>query len=95
MRNYELIFILHPDLNEEASAEVCNRIKNWISNLGGTIVKENDWGSRRLAYPIRNLREGHYWLYDLEFDPANVAELERDLAIVEPILRYLTVRSDD
>ena len=95
MRNYELIFILHPDLNEEAVAEVCARVKNWISDLGGTIIKEHNWGTRRLAYPIRKLREGQYWLYDLQFDPEKVAELEHDLAIVEPMLRYMTVRLDD
>ncbi len=95
MRNYELIFIVHPDLNEEALAEVCNRVKNWISDLGGKITKEHHWGTRRLAYPIRKTREGQYLLYDLDFDPSKVAELERDLAIVEPILRYMTVRLDD
>jgi small subunit ribosomal protein S6 len=95
MRNYELIFILHPDLNDEAVAEVCGRVKNWISDLGGTIKKEHNWGSRRLAYPIRKTREGQYLLYEMEFDPIKVTELEHDLAIVEPILRYMTVRLDN
>lgn len=95
MRNYELIFIVHPDLNEEALEEVCARVKNWISELGGTITKEHNWGSRRLAYPIRKTREGQYKLYEMEFDPSKIAELERDLVIVEPILRFLTVRLED
>ena len=95
MRNYELVLIIHPDLDENAHAEVCNRVKNWISDLGGSITKENNWGTRRLAYPILKTREGQYMLYEMQFDPSKVAELERDLAIVEPILRYMTVRLED
>jgi small subunit ribosomal protein S6 len=95
MRNYELIFIVHPDLEESAYQEVCDRVKKWIGDLGGTITKENNWGTRRLAYSIRKQREGQYMLFDMQFDPAKIAELERNLQIVEPIMRYMTVKLDD
>ena len=92
MRNYEFVFIVHPDLNEEAFAEICERIKGWITALGGTIENEDNWGKRRMAYPIRKQREGQYMLYKLQLDPDKVVELEHNISLVESVMRYMTIK---
>lgn len=89
MRDYELVFIVHPDLDENAFNEVVNRVKGWISDNGGEIKKVDIWGKRRLAYPIRKQNEGQYVLLDVSLDPAFGIQLERNLRITEPVMRFL------
>ena len=89
MREYELIFIVHPDLEETATNEVVDRVKNWITEAGGTIDKVDPWGKRKLAYPIRKQNEGQYFLMLIQIAPSSVAELERNLRFLEPVMRFL------
>lgn len=89
MREYELIFIVHPDLEEAATTEVVDRIKNWITEAGGTISKNDPWGKRKLAYPIRKQNEGQYFFMLIQLAPTAVAELERSLRFMEPVMRFL------
>ncbi|MCD6475532.1 MAG: 30S ribosomal protein S6 [Anaerolineaceae bacterium] len=95
MRNYEFVFIVHPDLDENAFNEICERIKGWINDLGGTVVSEDKWGKRRMAYPIRKQREGQYMLYNIQLDPEKVTELEHNMQLVESIMRYLTIKVEE
>ena len=89
MREYELVFIVHPDLDENATNEVVDRVKSWITEAGGTIDKVDPWGKRKLAYPIRKQNEGQYFLVNTQMSPSFVAELERNLRFVEPVMRFL------
>jgi small subunit ribosomal protein S6 len=89
MRDYELICIVHPDLDESAFNEIVERIKGWISEAGGEIAKVDLWGKRNLAYPIRKQTEGQYVFIETSMDPSENAELERNLGLLEPVLRYL------
>jgi small subunit ribosomal protein S6 len=89
MREYELIFIVHPDLEETATNEVVERIQGWITEAGGKINKVDLWGKRRLAYPIRKQNEGQYFFLHVEIDPTSVAEIERNLRFLEPVMRFL------
>ncbi len=88
MRNYEVIFIVHPDLDENALNGVVDRVKGWITEAGGTIAKVDLWGRRRLAYVIRKQREGQYVLVQAEMAPAFGAELDRNLRFLEPVIRH-------
>lgn len=88
MREYELIFIVHPDLDENAFNEVVERVKSWITEDGGEVSKIDLWGKRKLAYPIRKLNEGQYILMDTQMNPSFGARLERNLRFLEPILRF-------
>ena len=88
MRNYELVFICHPDLDDNAVGEIINKISGWISEDGGKVTKLDHWGKRTLAYLIRKQSEGHYIYMDLTIPPSTCAKLERNLRIMEPILRY-------
>ena len=89
MRDYELIFIVHPDLEETATNEVVERIQGWITEADGTINKVDPWGKRRLAYPIRKQNEGQYFLFNTHIAPSFVSELERNLRFLEPVIRFL------
>ena len=89
MRTYELVLIFHPELDETALNETLEKTKGWITASGGNIVKVDDWGKRRLAYIIRKLRDGHYYLVTAEITPDSLAELDRNLRLLEPLIRYM------
>jgi small subunit ribosomal protein S6 len=91
MRDYELIFIVHPDLDETAFNELVERVRGWITDGGGEVVKTDLWGKRRLAYPIRKQAEGQYVFIQTRFKAEAGAALERNLRFVEPIMRYSIV----
>ena len=89
MREYELVFIVHPDLDETATNDILERVKGWITEAGGVIDKVDPWGKRKLAYPIRKQNEGQYFLFNIQIPPSFVMELERDLRFLEPVMRFL------
>jgi small subunit ribosomal protein S6 len=89
MRDYEVMFIVHPDLDEGAFKDVVEKVKKWIVDAGGLITKETLWGKRRLAYIIRKQRDGQYMLLDVKMAPSFSNELERNLRLTEPVLRFL------
>lgn len=94
MRNYEVVFIVHPDLDENALNGVVDRVKGWITDAGGAIDKVDLWGRRRMAYEIRKQREGQYVLFQAKMEPSFGTELERNLRFLEPIMRYSILAMD-
>ncbi len=91
MREYELTFIVHPELDENAFNDTLERVTGWITESGGEVVKTDLWGKRTLAYPIRKQIEGRYVLMNIRIDPQFGAELERNLRFLEPVLRFLLI----
>ena len=94
MRSYELVFIVNPELDEDDLTAVRERVEGLIERSSGKVTKVEPWGLRRLAYPLQKQGEGQYVLMQLDMEAQGVAELERDLGLVEPILRHLIVRVD-
>lgn len=94
-REYETIYILRPNTPNEGVAEVNTRIKGVIEGMGGKIIKVDNWGKRRLAYEVAKERKGIYlyWLYLAQ--PGVVEETERNLRMLDSVIRYLTVKVDD
>ncbi len=92
MRNYEVMFIVHPDLDDSAFKEVVERAKGWITEASGKVIKVDLWGKRRMAYEIRKQSEGQYVLIQAEMPPEFCAELERNLRLQEPVLRFMISR---
>ena len=88
--NYETIFVVDPTQGEEAVAAVIEKLKALISEHG-TIESVDDWGKRRLAYPINDLTEGHYVLVNFSSEHAFPAELDRIYKINDSILRSIIV----
>ena len=95
MRDYELVIIVSPEVEEERVGSVVERVSTWITNRGGTIEKVEPWGKRRLAYPIKDFREGTYILLRVKMNPDLVDELETSLRIAEDILRHMVIRSEN
>ncbi len=92
MRRYELMLVLRPDLADDKSQALVDRITRQITTAGGQIVKVAPWGRRRLAYPIDRHREGSYHIIHFEAPNDSIVELERSLLIMEELLRHLVTR---
>ena len=95
MRNYELVFIIRPNLDEEANEAVINKCTAIIENQGGELIKVDKWGKRRLAYEIQKLREGFYVVVNFKAEAAVAHELERILKISDDVIRYIIVRKEE
>ena len=89
MRAYELIFIVHPDLDDSAIKELVDRVKGWITDAGGQVAKVDLWGKRKLAYRLRKQTEGQYVLMKTQLAPSFCVQLERNLRLQEPVMRFL------
>lgn len=95
MRDYELVIIVTPDIDETATADVVEKVKNWITEAGGSIESFEEWGRQKLAYLVRNNKEGQYYLFNLKLEPTAVVSLERNFRLQESILRFLIINRDD
>lgn len=95
MRTYETIFILKPDLPEEEAGKFVTQMEGVVTSTGGTLQKTDRMGRRRLAYHIQKYHEGEYVLLVTEAEPATILEVERRLKVAEPVLKYMTVRTDE
>jgi len=84
MRNYELVCIIHPDLDETAFNGAIDKVKGWITEAGGAITKVDVWGRKRLAYEINKQREGQYVLVEAQLEPSFTATLDRNLGSWNP-----------
>ena len=93
-RDYELGFILSPEVNEEQTRAILERVDQIVANHGGQIVRVNQWGRRRLGYPIEHHRDGFYVFIDMILTPESVIELDRTLKVSEEVLRHLIKRRD-
>ena len=93
-RDYELGFILNPEVSEEQTSAILERIEKIVKNYDGQVVKVNQWGRRRLAYPIEHHRDGNYVFIDMILTPETVLELDRTLKVSEEVMRHLVKRRD-
>ncbi len=94
VRNYELTYILDPELSEEEIETLTTRFESYLEEGNGTITRKEEWGPRRLAYPINHKREGRYYHIKFSMDSRNVKEFERNLLLAEGLIRELIVRLD-
>ena len=93
-RAYEAMVILDPNVGEDQLAAATQRVQDQIATRGGEIQKVDTWGRRRMYYPIKHLRDGHYVVYTFNAEPRRVTELEQSWRISEDVLRHLVVRQD-
>jgi len=93
-RDYEIGYILNPEVNEEQTRAILERIEQIVANYDGQVLKVNQWGRRKLAYPIEHHRDGFYVFIDSILTPETVAELDRTLKVSEDVLRHLIKRRD-
>ena len=93
-RQYEVMVILDPELEERTVAPSLDTFLNVIRQDGGTVTSVDVWGRRRMAYDIKKKSEGIYAVIDVECSPAAVSELDRQLGLNESVLRTKVMRPD-
>ena len=92
VREYETVFILRSDVLDEDRTKVLNRMSSIVEKLNGQILMQEEWGKRKLAYKIQKNAYGiYYYLRYLGYNDM-VAEIERNLRILEPVIKYMTVK---
>jgi small subunit ribosomal protein S6 len=94
-RTYEVMYIVDPDTADDKIAKLNDAVGKLITKEGGSVIKMEDIGRKRLAYPIQKKQEGYYVLFEIEGSGQEIAELERRMRVNDMILRYLTVRVDE
>ncbi|MGO8732566.1 MAG: 30S ribosomal protein S6 [Terriglobia bacterium] len=95
MRNYEIIFIVRPDVTEEDVDKLIAQMEGVVAGAGGKLEKVEKIGRRRLAYRVQKQREGIYILFRLQGSGDTVKEFERRLKVIDTVIKYLSVRIDE
>ena len=94
MNSYETVFILTPVLSEDQAKETVKKFEDLIASTGGKVVSSEDWGLKKLAYPIQKKSTGFYVLIEYKADPSVIKKLEIEIRRDEKILRFLTTVLD-
>ena len=91
-RRYETLVLIHPDQGEPGAKEVAARIQTLMEQQGCTITQVQEWGIRELAYLVAKQRRGAYVLFEFRGTPKALAEIERNLKLMEPVLRFVSLQ---
>jgi small subunit ribosomal protein S6 len=91
-RRYETLVLIHPDAGEPGSKELAERIKKLIEDQGGTVTQVQEWGVRELASLIAKQRRAFYVLFEYRGTPKALLEIERNLKLMDRVLRFVSVR---
>jgi small subunit ribosomal protein S6 len=95
MANYELMFILRPEMEAEAEEALVAGLQEAVQKQGGEVRKLDDWGKRKLAYEINKVNEGHYYLLYFTGSHEIIPELEHFFKVNDEVIRFLVVREDE
>ena len=95
MKTYEALFIVRPDAKDEEVQTIAKEVENLITNDGGAIVRSEIWGKRRLAYEVAKERKGIYLYWRYLATSGVVEETERNLRMLDLVIRFMTVRLDE
>lgn len=95
MQKYECMYILNADMEDETRKELIEKISGLVTGNGGEIAKVDEWGKRRLAYPINFKNEGYYVLLTFSAAPELPKELERNLRNYDEVMRYMVIKLED
>ena len=94
LNQYETVFICTPVLSEPQIKETVKKFRDIITENGGELLHEEDWGMKKLAYPIQKKSSGFYHLFEFKANPAFVAKLEIEFRRDERLIRFMTVKLD-
>ena len=94
MNQYETVFILNPVLSEDQIKEAVKKFETFLLDKGAKFINKENWGLKKLAYPIQNKKSGFYHLFEFAVDPNAIASLEVEYRRDERVMRYLNVKLD-
>lgn len=94
MRAYEIMYIIRPNIEDEAKKALVERFDGILTDNGAEIVESKEWGKRRLAYEINDFRDGYYHIVKVNSNPAAVEEFSRLAKISEDIIRHIVINED-
>ena len=94
MNQYETVFILNPVLSDTQVEETAKKFESFLTERGAKFVAKENWGLKKLAYPIQNKKSGFYHLFEYTVDPTVISDLELEFRRDERFMRYLTVKLD-
>jgi small subunit ribosomal protein S6 len=94
-REFETIFILRPDTNQDGIQTVNTRVRGVIDQMGGKLLKLDNWGKRKLAYEVKKQLKGIYLYWQYLGTPGVVEEIERNLRMLDSVIRYYTVKVNE
>ncbi len=94
MNSYEALYIVKPDMEDEARAALISRFAEIIAANGGEVEATEEWGKKRLAYPINYINEGYYVLVNFKAPATLPIELERNFKISEDVMRFMVIKKD-
>ena len=94
MNQYETVFILNPVLSDTQVEETAKKFESFLTERGATFVAKENWGLKKLAYPIQNKKSGFYHLFEFQAPAESINELELEFRRYERVMRYLTVKLD-
>jgi small subunit ribosomal protein S6 len=92
LRDYEMVYIAVPQLDDEGLATLNQRVAGWITSANGAVSDTNVWGRRKLTYAIRKQTEGTYVQINFQLNPSATRDLERNMRLDEQVVRHLVVR---
>jgi len=95
MRDYELVMVVSPEVGDEGITATVERVSQFIQGQGGEVRSVDQWGRRRLAYPIKRFTEGFYVVTHFSSQPQAVRALESNLVLAEDLLRHLVVKLEE
>ena len=87
MQKYELMFILRVDMTDADRDAALKNLKDSIVKMGGEVSKEDSWGKKRLAYPIKSLNEGYYFVWNISLPGAQVSILTKNMSLSPEMIR--------
>lgn len=94
MNKYELAVVVSAKIEDDARAEVIEKVKELVARFGGNVTNVDEWGKKRLAYEIQKMKEGFYYFIQFESESTVPAEVESRLRIMENVIRFLCIRQD-
>ena len=94
MNKYELAVVVNAKIEDDARADVIEKVKALITRFGGNVTDIDEWGKKRLAYEIQKMKEGYYYFIHFESDETTPGEIEQRIRIMDNVLRYLCVKQE-
>lgn len=95
MNKYELAVVVNVNLEEEERTATIEKVKEYITRFGGTVINVDDWGKKKLAYEIQKMKEAFYYFIRFDAESTVPAEIESRIRIMDNVIRYLIVKQDE